>query len=158
MIPILLSISLSLLKFQTKTCTNSTLDLNLICKFTMSVCDGARVHHRRPTEFGPALLDSRISIDRARRGVLGQVHHRRPAGSLVPCTGGMSTAVLWFPVRAMRARSFSGFQHGRSVAWRRSAALLQAREEEEDIGEKRREERGLEEECCAAAGERRGGG
>jgi len=73
-----------------------------------------------------------------------------PAGSLVPCTGGTGTAVLWFPARAVRARPFSGSQHGRSVAWRRSAALLQAREEEEEEedrgakrrrGEKRREER-----------------
>jgi len=72
----------------------------------------------------------------------GRVHHRRPAGSLVPCTGGTGTAVLWFLARAVRARPFSGSQHGRSVAWRRSAALLQARkEEEEDRGKKRREER-----------------
>jgi hypothetical protein len=34
---------------------------NLIYKFTTSVCDGARVRHRRPTGPGPALPDSRIS-------------------------------------------------------------------------------------------------
>jgi len=45
-------------------------------------------------------------------GVSGRVRHSRPAGSLVPCTGGTGTAVLWFPARAMRARSFSGSQHG----------------------------------------------
>jgi len=55
-----------------------------------------------------------------------------------PCTGGTGTAVLWFPARAVQARSFSGSQHGGSVAWRRSAALLQVRKEEEDRGEKRR--------------------
>ncbi len=45
----------------------------------------------------------------------------------------------------VRARPFSGCQHGRSVAWRRSVALLQAREEEEeDRGEKRtREEKSV---------------
>ncbi len=92
-----------------------------------SICDGARVRHRRPT--GPAM------------GVPGRVHHRRPAGSLVPCTGGTGTAVLWLPARAVRARPFSGSQHGGSVAWRRSAALLQVREEEEeDRGEKRKRE------------------
>jgi hypothetical protein len=53
-------------------------------------------------------------------------------------------AVLWFPARAVQAWPFSGSQHGRSVAWRRSAALLQAREEEEeDRGEKRREEKNV---------------
>jgi hypothetical protein len=41
--------------------------------------------------------------------------------------GGASTVVLCFPARG-------------SVAWKRSAALLQAREEEEDRGEKRRRE------------------
>jgi hypothetical protein len=42
----------------------------------------------------------------------------------------------------MRARPFSGSQHRWSVAWKRSAALLQAKEEEEeeDRGEKRRRE------------------
>ncbi len=39
---------------------------NLIYKFTTSVCDGARVQHRRPTGPGPAFPDSRISTDRAR--------------------------------------------------------------------------------------------
>jgi len=34
--------------------------------------------------------------------VLGRVRHRRLAGSLVPCTGGTSTAVLWFPAGAER--------------------------------------------------------
>jgi hypothetical protein len=39
-----------------------------------------------------------------------------------------------------RAQSFSGSQHGGSVAWRRSTALLQAREEEEeDKGKKTKE-------------------
>jgi len=43
-----------------------------------------------------------------------------------------------------RARPFSGSQHGRSVAWRRSVALLQAREEEEeDREEKRRKEKSV---------------
>jgi len=32
--------------------------------------------------------------------VKNRVRHRRPAGSLVPCTGGTGTAVLWFPARA----------------------------------------------------------
>jgi len=40
----------------------------------------------------------------------------------------------------VRAWPFSGSQHERSVAWKRSVALLQAREEEEDRGEKRRRE------------------
>jgi len=35
-------------------------------------------------------------------GVPGRVCHRRPAGSLVPYTGGTGTAVLWFPARAER--------------------------------------------------------
>jgi len=62
--------------------------------------------------------------------------------SLVPSTGGAGTAILKFPTRAVRARPVSDSQHGGSVAWRRSAALLQAREEEEeDRGEKRRKER-----------------
>jgi len=53
----------------------------------------------------------------------------------------MGTTVLWFPARAVRARSFSSSQHGWNVAWRRSAALLQAKEEEEeDRGEKKRRE------------------
>ncbi len=51
--------------------------------------------------------------------------------AVVPSRGGAGTAVLWFPTRAEE----------KSVAWRRSVALLQAREEEEDRGEKRREER-----------------
>ncbi len=82
--------------------------------------------------------------------VSGRVRHRRPAGSLVPCTGGTGTTVLWFPARAVRARPFSSSQHGRSVAWRRSAVLLQAKEEEEeDRGEKiRREEKRREERSC----------
>ncbi len=98
-------------------------------KFTTSIRDGARVHHRRLTGPGLALPDSRISTDRARRGgaglgpsqkagrLSGPLHgwngHDR---SLVPSTGGADTAVLWFLARA---------------------------------------ERGLEEECCAATGERR---
>ncbi len=60
-------------------------------------------------------------------GVPGLVRHRRPAGSLVPCTGGMGTIVLWFPTRA---------EHG----WRRSVTLLQAREEEEEDKEEKRRE------------------
>jgi hypothetical protein len=56
---------------------------------------------------------SRIFTDRARRGVPGWVRHKRPAGSLVPCTGETGTAVLWFPARAVRARPFSSSQHGR---------------------------------------------
>jgi hypothetical protein len=92
--------------------------------------------------------------------VLGRVRHRRSTGSLVPCTGGTGTVVLWFPARADRGleeercvavgeRREGGGQRReekkrreeKSVAWRRSAALLQAREEEEeDRGEKRREE------------------
>jgi hypothetical protein len=103
---------------------------NLIYKFTTSVrpCvrDGARVRHRRTTGPGPALPDSRISTHRARRGGCraGSVTESRPA--------------LWSPARVERARPLSGSQHGRSVAWRRSAALLQAREEEKDRGEKPR--------------------
>ncbi len=65
----------------------------LIYKFTTSVRDGARVLHRRPVD------------------------------SLVPCTGGTSTIVLWFPARTVRARSFSGSQHGRSVAWKRRTEI-----------------------------------
>jgi hypothetical protein len=49
-----------------------TINDYLIYKFITSVYDGARVHHRRPTGFGPALPeygpgppDSRISTDRA---------------------------------------------------------------------------------------------
>ncbi len=45
-------------------------------------------------------------------GVSGRVRHRRPTGSLVPCTGGTGTIVLWFPTRAVRARLFSSSQHG----------------------------------------------
>ncbi len=61
--------------------------------------------------------------------------------SLVPSTGGAGRAVLWFLAQAVRAGSFCGSQHRGSVAWRKSAALLQAREEEEeDRGEKRRRE------------------
>ncbi len=108
-------------------------------------------------------------------GVPGRVRHRRPAGSLVPCMGGTGTAVLWFPARVVRARPFSGSQHGRCEhgrslvpstggAWPGGGALRccrrkrRRRTEERREEEKRREERGLEEERCAAAGERRGGG
>ncbi len=44
------------------------------------VCDGARVHHRRPTGLVPALPDSRIFTDRARRGGCraGSVTEGRP--------------------------------------------------------------------------------
>ncbi len=81
--------------------------------------------------------------------MLGRVRHRTSAGSLVPCTGGTGTAVLWFPARADR-----GLEEERFVAvGERREGGGQRREEE-----KRREERGLEEERCAAAGERRGGG
>jgi hypothetical protein len=52
----------------------------------------------------------------------------------------MGMIVFWFPARAVQARSFSGSQHGRTVAWRMSVALLQPKEEEEDRGEKRRRE------------------
>ncbi len=86
------------------------------------------------TELGPgaALLDSRISTDRAAMGgagpgpsqkagrLFGPLHGWNGHGrSLVPSTGGAGTPVLWFPARA---------------------------------------ERGLEEERCATTGERRGGG
>jgi len=109
------------------------------------VCDGARVHHRRPTGSSPALLD--FSWPGPPWGVPGQVRHRRPAGSLVPCMGGTGTAVLWFPTWVVRARPFFGSQHGRSVAWRRSATLLQAREEEEEdrgTGQTREEKRNFD--------------
>jgi len=69
----------------------------------------------------------------------GPSHH---AGrSLVPCTGGTGTAVLWFPARAVRARPFSGSQYGRSVVWRRNAALPAG----ERGGGQRREEKRREE-------------
>jgi hypothetical protein len=98
-------------------------------QFLLFICDEAWVRHRRPTGPSPALPDFWISTDRARRGGCwaGFVTEGRPA--------------LWSPARVERARPFSGSQHGGSVAWRRSTALLQAREEEEeeDRGEKRRE-------------------
>ncbi len=116
----------------------------------LSVCDGARVRHRRPTGLGPALLDSRISTDwahcggcRARSVIKG-----RPA--------------LWSPARVERARPFSGSQHGRCEhnrslvpstrgAWPGGRALryykrkkrrrrTARKEEEEDRGENRRRE------------------
>jgi hypothetical protein len=84
----------------------------------LSVCDGARVRHRRLTGPSPALPDfHRPSLS---WGVPGWVRHRRPVDSLVLCTGGTGTAVLWFsarvagtailwfPTRAVRARPFSG--------------------------------------------------
>jgi len=95
----------------------------------LSVCHRAWVRHRRPTGPGPALPDSRISTNRARRGGCraGSVTEGRPA--------------LWSPAWVERAWPFSGSQHGRSVAWKKNAALLQVREEEEeDRGEKRRRE------------------
>jgi len=82
-------------------------------------------------------------------GVSGRVRHRRPAGSLVPCTCGTGTAVLWFPARRER-----GLEEERCAATdERRGGGGQRREEK-----KRREERGLEEERCVATGERRGGG
>ncbi|CAK9218259.1 unnamed protein product [Sphagnum troendelagicum] len=130
-----------------------------------SVCDGVRVRHRRPTGLGPARPGTPGLSDLHRSsppcGVPGRVGHRRPASSLVPCTGGTGTAVLWFPARADRGLeeercAAAGERRGgggqrreekkrreeKSVAWRRSDALLQAREEEEeDRGEKRRKEK-----------------
>ncbi len=66
----------------------------------LSVCHRARVLHRRPIGPGPALPDSRISTDRARRGECkaGSVTEGRPA--------------LWSPARVERAQPFSGSQHG----------------------------------------------
>jgi len=88
---------------------------------------------------GTAVLWFPARVVRA-RPFSGSQHEQCEHGrSLVPNTGGASTAILWFPARAVRARPFSGSQHRWSVAWRRSAALLQAKEEEEeDKGEKRR--------------------
>jgi len=108
--------------------------------------------------------------------VKNRICHRRSAGSLVPCTGGTGTAVLWFPAWAVRARPFSGSQHGRCEhgrflvpsmggVWPGGGALRCCRREkrrrrtkERREEKKKRKERGLEEECCAAVGERRGGG
>ncbi len=135
----------------------------------LSVCHGARVCHRRPTGLGPALPDSRISTDRARRGgcQAGSVTEGRPA--------------LWSPAQVERAQPFSGSQHrrcrhGRSLVasmggtWLGGGALHCCRrekrkrteekreEEERREEEKRKKERGLEEERCVASSERRGGG
>ncbi len=117
--------------------------INSLRPSVTSVTELGSVTEGRP---GPA-RHSRTSTDQARRAGCraGSVTEGRPA--------------FWSPARVERARPFSGSQHGRSVAWRRSAVLLQAREEEEeDRREKRREERDLEEERCAAASERKGGG
>jgi len=48
--------------------------------FSTSVCDGARVRHRRPIGPGPTLLDSRIFTDRTRHGGCraGSVTEGRP--------------------------------------------------------------------------------
>ncbi len=129
----------------------------------LSVCHGARVCHRRPTGLGPALPDSWISTDRARRGgcQAGSVTEGRPA--------------LWSPARVERAPPFSSSQHGRcrhdrslvpsmGGAWLGGGALRCCRREKRRRTEERKEEvkrkkeRGLEEEHCVATGERRGGG
>jgi len=126
---------------------------NFIYKFTTSVTElgsvtegrsgppwgvPGRVRHRRPAG---SLVPARV--ERA-RSFSGSQHGRCGHGrSLVPSTGGawpggevlrcsrrevlslvFSQCVLWFPARAVRARPFSGSQHGGSVAWRRSVALL----------------------------------
>ncbi len=90
-------------------------------------------------------------------GVPGRVRHRRPAGSLVPCTGGTGTAILWFPTRAVRARPFSGSQHrlcghGRSLVPSTGCAGTIV------LWFPTRAKHGMEEERCASASERRGGG
>jgi hypothetical protein len=81
---------------------------------------------------GPA-WHSRIFIDRARCGVSGRVRHKRPAGSLVPYTGGTEgTVVLWFLTRAER-----GLEEERcAVAGERRGGGGQRKEEK-----KKREER-----------------
>jgi hypothetical protein len=62
-------------------------------------------------------------------GVPGQVRHRRPAGSLVPCTGGTGTAVLWFPAQGER-----GLEEERyAVTSERRRGGGQRREEKKDL-------------------------
>jgi len=87
--------------------------------------------------------------------VKNRVHHKRPASSLVLCTGGMGMAILWFPARAVRAHPFSGFQHGQcghgcslvpntGGAWSGGGALSCCRQEKRRRRtEERREEKSV---------------
>jgi hypothetical protein len=93
----LLNELLKVIQFFPMTCYGNFLTYmpHLIYKFTTSVCDGARVRHRRTTGPGPAKTGEGLTgCDGGQHGRAG--HGRVPAGTRALCHGWTGTGPLCF--------------------------------------------------------------